>query len=1500
MNVPFLSHRARETPPLVFDQTRAADSGPREPRLSCRGVWCGVWRGAVTLMLGCLVLVRGLSHSTAVAQDDWDIVRRPAGANRPSGVSRPGRGTRPSGPMRTGGRDTAGTTAPSGEGPPRDARDVARERMIARYTSVLESDPSADFALSRLAELYRERDGSLEGFIASLESRRAADASAFTPRVILGRLFVLAGRHADAESVLREALTLRPDDAAALATLARALVAGGRAADARPLLVRAIDRARDDSTRQDLARALGELAMDAGDWDAAREAFERIVPPRGASVYLATEYARALSARGEHARAAAEYERVLQRLGGDARVSGPLLRDLGKALLDAGDLAGAERALRRALRASGSSPSLRRELWEQLAETRRRAGRLDALVLELRGDRSAEALAVRAVLEDELGNEAGALAAYRALLARSPRDTDVRLRLVQLLARSGRLTEAVEEYRALVRAVPDEARFVAELAQLLLQLGRREEALRELDAASRRLPRSARHHRVLAEVFARWGESERAAREVALLARLEPDDPAHLIALGTQQLEAGDAAASRATWRRVLAVERDRARALVLLGGVYADHDMLEDALEAYAEAARLQPTDVEAQRGLASTLERAGRAREAAAAWQQVLERSTDRESRREARQRVVAIWTRTGEMARRLPELERAFRGQPPDLEAGRSLAEAYLRASPPRTAEAERVLERVTELERGDVESLLALERVRVSRGDLAGAIAALERLVEADARRAGPYLTRMAEHALALYRDEDAIRYARRAVERMPDDAAAHARLASLHRARQDVDAAIAAYRRAIELDPRAHAAYFDLAELYLASGQMREAARLYQRLFTSSADDDLVMRAGRAALQIHIGEGTLEQLELELLPLALASATRPVFRRLLVEVYDAEVAALAAAARGDAEGATKAREALARIGRRALKPLLEALVDPDPAQRRIAVDVLAVVGNANAAAALVAVAEAQGDVVLRARALLAAGAVGDASLLPRLSTMASGPEARLRDAAAWAIARIGGRAALPLLRALLGHGDPAVRSAAALGFGQFVAAPRGAGAGAPPVVGAPPEAGIRDALERLLARDPSEEVQAAAALALAVLGREESVPVLVAALSARGALTRRAAAVALGGRRDSLASRALWSALFGRDPALRDAAAAALARPRRPFDVLPVPRAPLSMRGYVARLVDEATAFEPGPVDFSPHGDALVEAAADALAGPVEQVTAVLAALASGPPSRLSLGPLVETLDAWPEPSRQAGLEALRALGRALLPRLLVTAAHPEPAVRALAASVLGRIDEEDAVAALAAACGDPEPRVRRAALRAAGPRHAAAVASVAARLLAGAMGTSRARVAPEATGNGLPEGAAADWVLRVEAAAALGRMGAWGATAVLAAALAADPSAFVRQAAADALAATARAAASEPSVGPSGRPDPAREEAAMREAAALREVALANALARDAEPRVRAAAARALRESGGRAGAVLVDAAAAADPALRALLAEPAGDVPDSGPHSQPRRKAIR
>ena len=80
--------------------------------------------------------------------------------------------------------------------------------------------------------------------------------------------------------------------------------------------------------------------------------------------------------------------------------------------------------------------------------------------------------------------------------------------------------------------------------------------------------------------------------------------------------------------------------------------------------------------------------------------------------------------------------FDATPPDLEAGRLLAETYARLR--QLESAERTLRSIIERAPGDIESHTRLERTLVQKGDLAGAIAVLSQLSQLDPLRAKPIL------------------------------------------------------------------------------------------------------------------------------------------------------------------------------------------------------------------------------------------------------------------------------------------------------------------------------------------------------------------------------------------------------------------------------------------------------------------------------------------------------------------------------------------------------------------------------------------------------------------------------------------------------------------------------------------------------------------------------------------------------------------------------------------
>src|SRR5262249_41451732 len=160
-------------------------------------------------------------------------------------------------------------------------------------------------------------------------------------------------------------------------------------------------------------------------------------------------------------------------------------------------------------------------------------------------------------------------------------------------------------------------------------------------------------------------------------------------------------------WRRLLVVLPKKEQAMARLAEIYADHDMTAEALDLFDKAVKLAPGDPTLRRGIAQVLERQRRIDEAVEAWKKVMELAKDpaqRPLRREARSRIISLLYKERRLATRLMPYTVAFRAQPPDLEAGCFLAEAYTKLG--QLDAAEKVLRQILESLPDDVDALSAL--------------------------------------------------------------------------------------------------------------------------------------------------------------------------------------------------------------------------------------------------------------------------------------------------------------------------------------------------------------------------------------------------------------------------------------------------------------------------------------------------------------------------------------------------------------------------------------------------------------------------------------------------------------------------------------------------------------------------------------------------------------------------------------------------------------------------
>ena len=1299
-------------------------------------------------------------------------------------------------------------------------------QLVARYKQLLRKDPDDAPALKRLIELYKNYR-TLDALTAEYaKSKEAAD------RIVLGHLLRERGDHAQAAKHYEEALAAHPGDVRAESALADEYVKLKRAPEARPLYEAALKAANDAQRRRPLLRKLADLALAPDRGVPAKQAvaeargyFDQLLSLDPNDDETRRELGEALASHGMPREAAVEWRKLAARLAKDPARQAEAFRRVGELEEAGSDDAAALKAYGQAFALAPRGHYMRREAADKIIGVHRRKDELRVLAGTWErdwpaGSRGFFEWETLARLYDELGDAPKSQEAFRKALVADPRAIDARRRLIALYEREGKDTDVIAEYRKLIAAAPGEARFRLELAE---RLWKTPDGSKEAQSIADRLGQETRDpsvHGTLAELYQRWGLPERALAEREKLVRLEPNEESHLVNLGELYFQRGKKDKALEVWKRLLTLPGKREQLLARLAEVYAEHDVAGDksdlagqAVELYQKAVKLAPTDPILKKGLASALERMQRYADAAQVWQDLFDQAIAQKQRAmtlEVRQRLLAVLLKLSQMgpqqlglAARLPWLKQRFDAASDDATAsayGLLVADGFLKLS--RLDDAERTLRTLADKAHDDetrADAYVGLAQVHRARHRLKDVIAALEKAAALSPSRARELYSQIAELSMQLYRDADALSYAKKATELGPGDAQAQLRLAEVLEKRDQIDQAVAAYERALELNDRLWKVHFVLARLQLRRGEYARAARLYREVIRRAPEEELVVDAARRAIDLEEYLGTLGELERELSPLAYAHPEKRVYRNLLVELYERYGKPLLPRARS---GDAAAQRELQRLGEHGLRPLLDVLVDGETTQQRLAVELLGELQNASATEPLLKLAATpkrtglpritagvvgrEGTnapaIDLRVEAAIAAARLALPKDAPQLAKLATDPEKHVRAAALFGLGRLHEAHATAADEALshgLSDGNSDVQAVACLGLGRGHAS-----------------AAARETMMKLL-RDPAkpEVTRAACAFALgaSATGADErelaQVRRALAETLAEGADdVQRKAAWALGALDARKSASALISAVFVKREEVRQAALQALlAKPGTPPSWVAPERSTdgLDIRGWVARLgAGAAPPAELQPIAWPGFAEEAAAGISDALGRHRDLVLRVLADL-DGRAGVLTLGPLTPdgvTDDAagMQPPASPSSLAPVTAdVGQRLLPSLEGVARRQDPTVRARAVAVLAKI--RGGLPRVIAALSDSSLEVRLAALTALGG--ASSTAPDAGKEVTRAL--ERALKAP-------------DWRERRAAALALGA-GSDGVGARALPALGAaldDTSGMVREAAARALGAT--------------------------------------------------------------------------------------------------------
>ncbi|HET9620327.1 MAG TPA: HEAT repeat domain-containing protein, partial [Kofleriaceae bacterium] len=1003
--------------------------------------------------------------------------------------------------------------------------------------------------------------------------------------------------------------------------------------------------------------------------------------------------------------------------------------------------------------------------------------------------------------------------------------------------------EALAAYEAVVRAAPGEARFQLDLAERYWRRGQEKKGLDTLTRLEQRFPQDTGVLSAIADLYMRWGKEDLAIVEYERLAKLEPDEPSHLVTLGEQYWTKNDRARAAATWRRLTASGKPAGYAK--LGEVMAEHGQADEAKTNFNKAVSLDGGKTpELLKLRAAFLESQKQYNDALADWDKVLtligDKPTDRIARRDARRHYVNVITKIGGSREAQKRAEWEAKARTGDLEAGYTLVDYY--AKRPQKDQPLAALEDLHKRVPDDQDLTLDLVKVYKDQRKFELAVAALQELLKIAPSREREIYSMISAIKTEERKDGEAEEWMKKALAKSPNDPGAYEHLAENYIAMQRFGDAITAYEKVVQLDPHNNKAQFALAQLYVQGGEPMKAAELLRRILRTASDEETIGHAGRQAIDLEEMTDTLGELEKVVSPLSFMMAHKPVYRRVLVELYLRYVPRLVEREKhGSDEIKKAARAELVRIGGHGLQPLLEALRDDkEVGQQRVAVAVLGHLGNKGAAEPLVHMASIAPpkdahrgandgvDHELRVDALVAAGRLGDPAVLGDVLPLMSHAEIAIREAATFTLGRSGDKRAVAPLITVLADNRPSVQVLACLGLAQID----------DPRVGPAVIKALSDVRKH-------DDVRAACAYAIGVRKLAAGAPALLDALADNRGETQRLAAWALGQLGDGKALGPLLRAHFARGGHSDDELVWAIGRTSGAGLAASTPSGlgefPLRAGKY---NLDEAVALLPGPLPrpapgprlVVEHADDIARGLADALGEHRDVIVAALADLDGGQ-SQIALGALApaSTGDGKSDPKLDAALATIAA---AIEPKVTAQLTSDDPKVRALAVSVLAKLDGgkvHGADAAIGKALADPADQVRSAAMNAipvlAARRGTAPAELVAAlvKALAGASGPSGSSGSAGSAGSAGSSGAAgastAGWGDRRVAALALGRLGEKGDPAALVRA-AADPSSFVREAVATALAGTAGAT--------SGGTD-----------AVL-------ALSRDDVPQVRAAAARAL------------------------------------------------
>lgn len=476
---------------------------------------------------------------------------------------------------------------------------TADDASLKRYVELLERQPKYGTVFDKIYSQHAER-GSLDEFVARYRQQMKSASSNNTAAFIVGLIELQRGRDSDAVAALRAAESARPEDALVSLTLSRALLLIGDLDEATRAFDRALAKKPNRLDVLDAALFFGQSLLRANrltDADRIWKQLDQLFPN---DARVQERLAVTLSTGGDHAAAAGRFEQLSR---------------------------------------ATAEPNQRVLFQVRALEER-----------VLNGTKLAELLGQFESLQSDLKTE--------SWIAK-----DVGQRIEQLFLRTEDVAGLTAYYQKQAAARPEDIGQQTRLADLLARRGKLDDALAVLLAAQQKHPTNVALRRSVIGWLMKLRRFVDAQQQFAELDRIEPHNADTLRGWGQAvwQDESQPASARRdaalAIWMRLVESKPSDAIMLLQTAELLRRYDFEAEALALYQRAINAAPNEPQYREDFGDFLLSRNRRDEALAAWREIA--SGDRQTH-ENEVRLASILHRAGEREEALRRLGDACRDE------------------------------------------------------------------------------------------------------------------------------------------------------------------------------------------------------------------------------------------------------------------------------------------------------------------------------------------------------------------------------------------------------------------------------------------------------------------------------------------------------------------------------------------------------------------------------------------------------------------------------------------------------------------------------------------------------------------------------------------------------------------------------------------------------------------------------------------------------------------------